>query len=124
MPGSAFLKAYLSIYFPTASAENLDYWAETLQASCPAENATRGREACNNHSIAHLLDQISMPTLIMHARKDSVHPLSEAQKMARGISNAELLVLESPNHYPLPGEPSWQIHVDAIEEFLNRNDQS
>ncbi len=120
-PRSAFIKAYLSIYFPTASGEMLESWTDVVQSSCPVENAIRWREICNNHSIAHLLGKVSVPTLIMHGRKDAVHPLSEAQKMAKGISGAELLVLETANHYPLPGEPSWKIHLDAMQEFLNRD---
>lgn len=119
-PGSAFIKAYMSIYFPTASAETLESWANIAQSSCPTENAVRAREMCSNHSIAHLLDKVSVPTLILHGRDDAVHPLSEAQKMARGIPNAELLVLETANHYPIPDEPSWQIHIDAMQEFLSR----
>jgi pimeloyl-ACP methyl ester carboxylesterase len=120
-PGSAFIKAYMSIYFPTASAETLESWANIAQSSCPAENAIRAREMCSKHSIAHLLGKVTVPTLIMHGHNDAVHPLSEAQKMARGIPNAELLVLETANHYPLPDEPSWQIHIDAMLEFLKRD---
>jgi hypothetical protein len=39
-------------------------------------------------------------------------------KIARGIANAELMILESRNHYPLPDEPAWQIMVDGLLEFL------
>jgi pimeloyl-ACP methyl ester carboxylesterase/DNA-binding winged helix-turn-helix (wHTH) protein len=119
-PDSAFVKAYISIYFPTATTEQLRAISRVVQDSCPMENALRGREAGNTTSIAHMLDQVRAPTLVMHCRGDAVHPLSEAQKMARGIEGAELLVLESLNHYPLPGEPSWQVHIDAMMEFLGR----
>jgi pimeloyl-ACP methyl ester carboxylesterase len=119
-PDSAFVKAYLSIYFPTATTEQLRAIGQVVQDSCPVENALRAREMGNTTSIAHLLDQVRAPTMVMHSRGDAVHPLSEAQKMARGIKDAELLVLESLNHYPLPGEPSWQVHIDAMKEFLGR----
>ena len=119
-PGSPFVKAYVSLYFPTASNELSQVFAHMLQASSPVENIMRVREYINNHSITELLDKVSTPTLVMHSREDAVHPLAEAQKLARGIAGAEFLVLESPNHYPLPQEASWQVHVDAILEFLSR----
>ena len=119
-PGSAFVKAYISIYFPTAKTEQLRRLGQMLQNSCPIENELRERVVSNTTSIAPLLDRVRAPTLIMHCRGDAVHPLSEGQKLARGIEDAELLVLESLNHYPLPGEASWQVMVDSMRDFLNR----
>jgi len=100
IPGSAFIKAYVSIYFPTAPTDQIRHFGEMLQNSCLVENALRAREACNTHSISDLLKKVSTPTLVMHCRGDAVHPLSEGQNLARGIRDAELIVLESLNHYP------------------------
>ncbi len=120
IPDSPFIKAYLSLYFPTASSELLQTLVKMVQASSNVENILRVREIFNNQSIAGSLENVCAPTLVMHSRQDAVHPLAEAQKLARGIAGAEFLVLESPNHYPLPEEASWQVHVDAMLEFLDR----
>jgi pimeloyl-ACP methyl ester carboxylesterase len=119
-PDSAFIKAYISIYFPTATTEQLRSLGQMLQNSCPIENELLERAISNTTSIAPLLDHVRASTLVMHCRGDAVHPLSEGQKLARGIKDAELLVLESLNHYPLPGEASWQVLVDSMQDFLNR----
>ncbi len=58
------------------------------------------------------------PTLVMHSRGDAVHPLSEGQKLARGIADAQLMVLESRNHYPLPDEDIWHSMMTAMIEFM------
>ena len=117
-PDSAFISALLSVYFPTAQPEQLQGIARKLQMSCPVENEIRGRGFFNHHSIAGILSNVSAPTLVMHARGDAVHPLSEAQKLARGIPAAELMVLESRNHYPLPQEEAWQVMVAGMFDFL------
>ena len=56
----------------------------------------------------------------MHCRDDSVHPVSEARKLAGGIANTELVVLESPNHYVMPHEAAWDHHLSAFYEFLEQ----
>ena len=117
-PDSAFVYGYLSVYFPTATQEQLRPIARNLQNSCPKENEVLGRDFYNNHSIAGLLERVKTPTLVLHSKGDEVHPLSEGQKLAKGIANAELAVLDSRNHNPLPQEECWQIMFDLIEDFL------
>jgi len=117
-PDSAFVAGYLSVYFPTATSQQLRDIARTLQNACPVENETRGRKFFNSHSIAPLLGRVHTPTLVLHSRQDAVHPLSEAQKLARGIDGAQLVVLESRNHYPLPDEASWQVMMQTMQVLL------
>lgn len=116
-PDSAFLSGYMSVYFPTASPEVLQQLGHIAQNSCPVENGVAGREYFNTLSIADRLAHVTAPTLVIHGRGDAVHPLSEAQKLARGVPNAELLVLETRNHYPLPDEPVWAEMIAAIYAF-------
>jgi pimeloyl-ACP methyl ester carboxylesterase len=117
-PDSAFISGYLAVYFPTASPEVLHQMARNLQNSCPIENEIRGRDFFNRLSIAGLLDTVRAPTLVMHCQGDAVHPLSEGQKLARGIADAELMVLESRNHYPLSDEQSWHTMIAAMLAFM------
>ena len=117
-PDSSFVSGYISVYFPTATPEQIRQIARNIQMSCPVENEIRGRRFYNHHSIADLLAKVEAPTLIMHTREDAVHPLSEGQKLAKGIPGAELMVLESRNHYPLPQEESWQTMMNAMLDFF------
>lgn len=59
-----------------------------MQAACPPETMLHDRDAINDATVAHLLDQVRCPVLILHARGDAVHPVSQAQKLAAGIPRA------------------------------------
>lgn len=116
---STFVAAAISLYQLGASQETLRKIAEIFQISCTTEVAQVFREFLNHHSVAPFLHDIRAPTPVMHCRDDSVHPLSEARKMAGGIRNAYLVVLESPNHYVMPHEGTWNHHLSELFEFLD-----
>jgi len=117
-PDSAFISGYMSVYFPDASPEKLRRIALNAQASCPVENEIAGRTFFNNHSVVDLLGKVHAPALVMHCRGDAVHPLEQGMKIARGIPAAELMILESRNHYPMPEEAAWDVMVSALLAFL------
>lgn len=117
---AAFVMAAISAYMPDVSPAIIRRLAADYQASASTKSALIYREGVNNHSIADQLHRVRAPTLIIHSRDDAVHPLSEARKMAGGIADAELVVLESANHYVFPEDPAWQHYLDALFEFIER----
>lgn len=117
-PDGAFSLAYLMAYFPEGPLEAIKGFQRITQASCGRDQALRIRDASNNDYILDLLPQIRCPTLILHSRHDGVHPLSQAQKLAAGIPDARLVVLESANLQPLPGQPEWPRMMRAMLDFL------
>ena len=118
-PGSSFLLAYALLFFPEGPLDLARDVVEIMQRSCPAENMLRMREATNKASVRDLLPAVRCPTMIVHARRDSMHPLSQARILAAGIERSELLILESANHVPMPGSADWPGFVDAVCGFLN-----
>ncbi|MEO0664992.1 MAG: alpha/beta fold hydrolase [Pseudomonadota bacterium] len=118
-PESSFLLAYSLLYFPEGPLDLAKDVVEIMRASCPAENMLKMRETLNNASVAALLPEVACPTLIVHARRDPIHPLSEARKLAAGIAGSELLVLDSANHVPMPGSADWEEFVHVTLSFLN-----
>jgi pimeloyl-ACP methyl ester carboxylesterase len=46
------------------------------------------------------LDEITAPTLILVGRDDVITPPTQAERLQRGIPNAELVVFEHSGHYP------------------------
>ena len=119
-PNNAFATAFATTYFPEGPYENVRLIAENMTKSIPLENMLIYRDGVNLASVVARLPQIDAPTLIIHGRHDSVHPLSEARKLAQGIRDAEMVVLETANHVPLPGHPTFQSYLDAILGFLAR----
>ncbi len=105
-PESAFMKAFTSLFCPGASQEQLAGLVDMQLASTSPENAAQIRMAIDRFTVTNQLENVKVPTLVIHSRNDSVHPLSEGHKLASNIHGAELVVLESANHILLPDEPA------------------
>jgi pimeloyl-ACP methyl ester carboxylesterase len=61
---------------------------------------------------------VAVPTLVIHATHDNVVPFSQGRLLAASIPGARLVTLDSENHIPLHGEPSWEVLMSAIEDFV------
>lgn len=120
-PQSAFMVAFTALFCPDATHEQLRSLVDMQLNSTSPDNALRIRTAIDRFTVADVLDKVQAPTLVIHARDDSVHPLSEGQRLASGIPGAEFVMLESANHLCLPTDPVWPVYVGAIEEFLERH---
>lgn len=117
-PEISFVSAMMLSYFPEGPLEAVHNMARNLIAASSERLILQVRDAIHRDSVVSLLPKIQCPTLIIHARHDNVHPLSEAQKLAAGIPDAELMVLESANHIPLPGNAVWPRFITALSDFL------
>jgi len=115
---SGFAAAYLLSYFPEGPLESVHEIAELMQGACTPEAVLLQRDAGNYVDNSELLPRIQCPTLILHARHDGVHPLSEAQKLAAGIPDAQLRVLDTANHAPLYGQPILDEFMSDMIDFL------
>jgi len=115
--GAAFMMAY----FPEGPLDVIVDGGRIFQNFMTKETELAIRDALNSVDNRVLLPLVKCPTLIVHARNDAVHPVSEGRKLAAGIPKSELLVLETANHIPLPGSPVWDTYWTALQEFLNEN---
>ena len=117
-PHGVFMRAFATAYFPEAPDDFARGLAAYFQENTSKETILAFRDMINLASVEDCLARVTCPVLVIHARHDRVHPISEAQKMAAGIGRAELLVLDSGNHIPLPVQPSWNTYLDATLDFL------
>jgi pimeloyl-ACP methyl ester carboxylesterase len=117
-PGSAFMQAFTTIYVPDATPKELESLIAMQLSSVSPETAALLRRATGRYDVRKLLSEVRAPTLVIHARMDSVAPLEQGQVLAAGINGAEMLVLESRNHIPLPQDPAWPEMVAATKAFL------
>ncbi|WP_205388940.1 alpha/beta fold hydrolase [Sulfitobacter sp. JL08] len=115
---SAFAQAFLTSYFPEGPVDIVRDLIRMMQSATPVETMAEHRDAINDDSIADILGDIRCPTLIMHGRRDAVHPLSEAQKLVEGIPRSELVILETANHLPLLGTQAFEVFKTALADFL------
>ncbi|OWU83945.1 hypothetical protein ATO6_16185 [Oceanicola sp. 22II-s10i] len=119
-PEGAFGSTFLLAYLPEGPIEAVEGLARVMREAVDPEAEMALRHLQHTSSVLHLLPRIACPTLILHARRDRIHPVSEARKLAAGIPDAELITFDTANHMPLLGHPLWQAHLDATLEFLGR----
>lgn len=117
--GSPFMKAFTSMYMPNAKREQIHAWAELQKQMASPDNAVKLRIAVDDFDVSDLLDKVSSPTLVIHARNDGVQPLDQGRELAAGIRNSEFVLLESENHVILPEEPAWAELFEAIKGFVS-----
>ena len=116
--GSAFMRAFSSIYLPNGTSEQIKWFSEMQRMATTGENAARLRSACDDIDVADLLAQVKVPTLVIHARQDNVVPYAQGREIAAAIPGAKFVTLETENHVPLPGDPAWEKLVREILGFV------
>ncbi len=116
--GGPFIQAFASMYIPGGSKEQIDSLADLQRRTTSPANAAKIREAVDRFDVSNLLARVSVPTLVIHARDDGVHPLDQGRKLATGIKDADFVMLESGNHALLENEAAWNVFFDEIRHFI------
>ncbi|RKF15168.1 alpha/beta fold hydrolase [Roseovarius spongiae] len=117
---SAFFRAFVSLFMPDGTPEQVASFARVQSQSITPENAARLRRAVDRFDVADDLDRVRAPVLVVHARGDAIQPIAQGQLIASRIPDAEFMMLDSRNHVPLPQEPCWTQLMDAVSEFCLR----
>ena len=114
----AFRQLFTSLFFPDATAVEIEWFNELQRMSASPENAIRLQEAFGLIDVREYLPQVRVPTLVLHTDRDSVVPFSEGRRLATGIPGATFVQLDSRNHLILEHEPAWRRASEAIRAFL------
>ncbi len=117
-PGSGYAMGAEFSYFPEGPLDSVRHMVNEMQALYSSEQRLQYRDIANSTSILHLLPKVQCPTLVLHGRHTAVHPLSEARKLAAGIPNAALVILETGNQIPLPGNDAYDTYIQTLQSFL------
>ena len=112
-----FRQAFTSRFLPQGTHEQIDWFNELCRKSVSPTMAESLLKARSEVDIRPLLDQVRVPTLVLHARHDNVVPFAEGQRLASNIPAAEFVALESHNHVLQANEPAWQEFKAAVLEF-------
>ncbi len=116
---SAFTKALTSMYIPGGTTEQINSLVQLQRQSTTPENAARLRAAIDQFDVTDLLANVSVPTLVIHARNDGVQSLEEGRKLSAGIRWSQFLMLDSANHIPLQSESAWDVLFRGVATFVN-----
>ncbi len=114
----AFRQVFTSRFLPDATAEQVQWFNELQRISTSPENAFKLRNVFGEIDIRPLLSRVSVPTLVLHSRREVVVPFEEAREMARSIPGARIAPLESQNHLILEEEPAWPRFLTEVRGFL------
>jgi len=115
-----FRQLFTALFVPGARPEQLEWFNELCRRTTTPEIATRLLTARSEVNVRELLPQVRVPTLVLHARKDEVVPLSAGKVLASEIPNAEFVELDSRNHILLVDEPAWMRFQEAVLDFTGR----
>jgi pimeloyl-ACP methyl ester carboxylesterase/DNA-binding winged helix-turn-helix (wHTH) protein len=116
--GSQFLQAFASIFLPDGSTEQLRSLVELQKITVSREMAVRLRQTFDGFDVSDRLSAVKVPTLVLHARNDGIHPLQQGLELAAALPDAELVVLESRNHVIVRHEPAWAEFFAAVRRFV------
>lgn len=114
----AFRQIFTSRFIPGGTAEQLAWFNDLCQKTTTPETPSELLRMRAQLNVADILDQLRVPTLVVHARDDEVVPLSEGRLLAARIPGAQFVELESRNHILLEQEPAWARLKDVVLEFL------
>jgi pimeloyl-ACP methyl ester carboxylesterase len=103
--------------------EGAEYFDEAHVRALAARVVDRTRDmaaSMTNHALAEQgespgqgLDEITVPTLVIHGTADPLFPFGHGEALARGIPGAKLLPLEGVGHQ-LPPRPWWPPVIAAM----------
>ncbi len=113
-----FRRVFTTNFIPQATEEQMGWFDELQRMSTSTENALASRVERQVVDLSEELPLIQAPTLVLHARDDRAIPLDRARLLAALVPDARLVILESPNHILLAGEPSWRVFLDQVRRFL------
>lgn len=117
-----FRQIFTSRFIPEGTEEQIGWFNDLCTKTTRPDIGAALMSARAEVDARELLDQVRVPTLVLHASHDEVVPLSEGERLAHEIPGAKFVLLESRNHILLEHEPAWQQFRQAVLEFTGQDD--
>jgi DNA-binding CsgD family transcriptional regulator len=114
----AYGQFFTSLHMPDASAEQSRSLADLVRRTTSVANALALLQALFRIDVREIVPNVRCPTLVLHARGDSIIQFEEGRSVAGLIPGALFVPLDSRNHLLLDTEPAWQQLVEALDDFL------
>ena len=115
---AAFRQLFTSQFIPGGTKEQADWFNELQRTTVSGEMAARISTATGNIDVTALLTQVTVPTLVLHAREDARVPFEAGRRMAAGIPGARFVALQGRNHLFLETEPAFGQFLEQTRTFL------
>ncbi|MEL6981895.1 MAG: alpha/beta fold hydrolase [Actinomycetota bacterium] len=105
-------------FAPTAASdpELSDWWPRYERNSADRDSIRELLEINLDIDVAEVLDDVDVPTLVMHRVDDPIVPIELGRAVAAGIRGAKLVELPGVDHFGFAGDmDAW---VDEMERFI------
>jgi pimeloyl-ACP methyl ester carboxylesterase len=109
---------FITLYFPSASQELIDWHNEQFQTLGPVPNMLKMIELASWFDVRDELAKVKAETLVCHARQDGNAPVAVGKQVADAIKGARFVELDSANHVLLGDEPAWGEFTRELRAFL------
>lgn len=114
----AFRQVFTSRFIPGGTDEQIGWFNDLCRKTTSPEIAAQLLEARAQLDVDHLLSQVRVPTLVLHARQDAITAFDEGRRLAAGIPGAQFVELDSRNHILRENEPAWGRFREAVLDFV------
>jgi pimeloyl-ACP methyl ester carboxylesterase/DNA-binding CsgD family transcriptional regulator len=114
----AFRQLFASLFIPDANAEQIRWFSDLMRTTTRPEIAARILESFGEINVRHLLTEVRVPTMVVHARADARIPFEQGRLLAAEIKDARFVPLESRNHILTETEPAWRGFCEAFDDFM------
>jgi proline iminopeptidase len=101
---------YFAVWDP-ALGEQL--FADTIFSAAASR---RGNELLQGYDVTARLREVAAPTLVLAGSDDFITPPSQAERIQRGILNADLAIFEHCGHHPYAEQP--EAFAAAVRDWL------
>jgi pimeloyl-ACP methyl ester carboxylesterase len=102
----AYVSAFVDACIPEPGSEHLRRWGRQILMRADPDAAARMLESHDQPRISPQLGTITVPTLVIHGRRDAIVPLSHGEATAAAIAGAELVVIDDAGHVPTVTRPN------------------
>lgn len=109
---------FTSQFIPDGTIDDYHSLNEMQRVATTPEIAAQFLLINANVDVMDLLPRVKVPTLVMHATRETRVPCALGQEIAAGIAGAKFVPLDSRNHLILADEPAHRAMADAIANFL------
>jgi DNA-binding CsgD family transcriptional regulator len=117
-PDALFRRFFTNLMIPRATEEQMRWIDELQLAATTPDLLVAARAERVKVNVTDLLGELTIPTLVLHARRERITDFGEARLLASAIPGARLVMLDSDNHIVLADEPAWDVFMAEVAEFL------
>ncbi len=118
-PDPTYRQIFAGRFLPEGSQEEWQVFDDLQKRSTSPENAWRFLNEFADIDVADLAPEVTVPTLVLCARREPDAMFEQSRLMAGLIPDARLVPLDSANHLLPERDPAWKQFLAELDEFLS-----